>query len=369
MPLLTPTLRNGRRGQAAVLIALSIFAMMLLLAMATNVGVVVNDKIRMQTTVDAATYAAAYSEAASLNELVELNKDIVDAVHTCRQTLEPAPWLETTPCGCVPQSQLAELAVQACKLAIDVQIGRFVARAPYARTVRPAIQAGEATAEANFRGIDVSFFQGLPGSPTFPGSRNLYASFNMGSSVVMPSVADIRQVTDTAVNYLVFVTCPTPSGACVPVPPQLGPTTNLKTWFYKENRDPDVWVAGRVSGTPEKQFLDTAYRSGGGDGGFFGASSTGGDDKIYAYSVAKPYDGSIGPSELNGNQKNGNMVGPMGVYASRGTTYPELSMYDEYRARLAGINESLEGDASPSDLVQLDGLQNGKFWEMDKVKH
>lgn len=358
--------------------ALSIFAMLLLLAMATNVGTVVNDKIRMQTTVDAATYAVAYSEAASLNELVELNKGIIDAVHMCRQTMEVGPmlgmWPETVPCGCVPQSQVAELAITACKVAVDVQISRFIARAPYIRTVRPAIQAGEATAEANFSGVDVTFFQGFPGSPTFPGARNLYAALNMGGSVVMPSVADIRQVTDTAMNYLVFVTCPTPAGACVPVPPQLGRTTYLKSWFYKEDRDPDVWVAGRVSGTPEKQFLDTAYGSGSNDGGYFGASSTGtrstgGSDEIYAYSVAKPYDGSIGPSGLNGNQKNGNMQWPTGVYRSRGTTYPELSMYDEYRARLAGVNENLEGTVTPRDLVQLDGLRNGKIWDMSKVKH
>jgi hypothetical protein len=373
MGMRTPTrTRRARHGQAGVLIALSLFAMLLLLAMATNIGTVVNDKIRMQTTADAATYAAAYSEAASLNELVNLNKGIVDAANQCRQVMQTGmlvgAWPESTYCGCQPNSFLAERAIDLCKVNIDVQIGRFVARAPYTRTVSKAINAGEATADANFSNVTMSFFQSFPGSPTFPGARNLHAAFNMGGSVIMPSVADFRQVTDTAMNYMVLAFCPTPSGACVPVP-MLGRTTTFKTWFYKENRDPDVWVAGRASGTPEKQFLDTSYRSGGGDGGYFGGSSTRGDDEIFAYSVAKPYDGSMGPSALNGIQKNGNMVGPVGVYISRGTTYPKLSMYDQYRARLAGVNENLEGDLTPRDLVQLDGLRNGKIWDMSKFKH
>ena len=350
------------------MIALSIFAMLLLLAMATNTGIVVNDKIRMQSTVDAASYAVAYSEAASMNELTEINQDIADAVRQCRQVLSAAPWPETPPCTCMPRSDMAERAIDMCKINIDTQIARFVARANYASTVRPALAAGKATADANFPGVNITFFKEFPGSPTFPSARNLHASFNMGGGFIVPSVADIRQVTDTAVNYMVLVTCPAPSGCTPPVPMPSRPTY-LNTWFYKEDRDPDVWVAGRASGTPEKQFLDTAYRSGGRDGGYFGASSTGGDDEIYAYAVAKPYDGSIGPSQLNGIQQNGNMIGPTGVYIARGVTYPKLSMYDEYRARLAGVNENLEGDMTPSDLVQYDGLVNGKYWDMSKFKH
>lgn len=369
-----PRRLHDRRGQAAILIALSIFAMLLLLAMATNVGIVVNDKIRMQTTADAAVYAAAYSEAASLNELVELNQGIVDAVKQCRQVLQAGPmlgsWPETVPCGCQPNSQIAEAAVQMCKVRIDAAIARFVARAPYNRTVGAAINAGEATAEANFANSRVSFFDDIPGSPTFPTTFNLIAGFNMGPSIMFPSVADFRQITDTALNYSVFVTCPMPpAGQCTPVPPMLGRTTTVKTWFYKDTRDPDVWVAGRVSGTPKKQFLDTAYRSGGSDGGYFGASSTGGSDEIFAYAVAKPYDGSMGPSGLNGNQANGNGRDFRGVYDYDATRFPKLSMYDEYRARLAGVNENLEGTLTPSELVLLDGMRNGKLWDMSKFKH
>ncbi len=358
--------RAGRRGQSAVLIALALFAMLLLLAMATNIGAVVNDRIRVQSTADLSTYAVAYSEAASLNELVVLNKNIADAVRTCRQVLEVPLWPETVPCGCSPNSQLAELAVQSCKVGIDVAIAAFVLRANYVPTVGRALSAGRATADRNFTGVDISFFEMFPGSPTAMGTYWLRGAFNLAGPIVEPSIADIDQVSDTALNYRVFVTCPVGT-ACVPVPPMLGPTTYVNSWFYKHERAPTIWVAGRASGTPEKQFLDTAFSSGGSDGGYFGGSSTGGDDTLFAYAVAKPYAGSIGPSELSGNQQNGNMTN-LGVYASRGTTYPKLSMYDEYRARLAGVNE-FSGGTTPSSLIALDGYMNGKWWDMSRFKH
>jgi hypothetical protein len=361
---------GARRGQAAVLIALSIFAMLLLLAMATNIGTVVNDKIRMQSTADLSTYAVAYSEAASMNELVGLNQEIVDAVHDCRQTLEAGPimgdWPETVPCGCSPDSEIAEAAVQMCKMSIDAAILRFAQRAQYGATVSPALAAGRATADENYTGVTANFFDDVFGSPTHRGTFTIQYALNFGGFMVAPSVADLRQVSDTGLNYQVFVTCGEPPD-CVPNP-MLGRTTLVHSWFYKDTRDPDVWVAGRVSGTPEKQFLDTAYGNGH-DGGYFGASSTGGDDLLVAYAVAKPYDGSIGPTELSGNQQNGNGRDGRGVYWARGTTYPELSMYDEYRARLAGVNENLEGTLTPSDLVAEDGWELGKSWDMSKFKH
>lgn len=370
-PLLRRRPFRGRGGQAAVLIALSLFAMLLLLAMSTNVGVVVNDKIRMQTTADAAVYAVAYSEAASLNDLVELNKGILDAVKTCRQVMQTgtggAMWIDEVPCGCKNKTIAAEIALQVCKVNVDFAIEHFIARAQYFQTVTPAIKAGKATAGANFANVNVSFFQNVPGSPTFRGTYTIVGGLNLGPSFVSASIADFRQVTDTKLNYMVLTTCGS-APACVPTQ-LLSSTTDIKSWFYKKNRDPDVWVAGRVSGTPEKQYLDIDYHKDYDDRGYFGASSTGGDDKIYAYSVAKPYDGSIGPSELLGYQQDSNMAGVDRVYSARGTTYPKMSMYDEYRARLAGVNENLAGTVSPSDLVRLDGALNGKAWDMSKVKH
>jgi hypothetical protein len=364
-------LRRGRRGQSAVLVALCLFTMLLLVAMSTNIGIVVNDRIRMQSTADLSTYAVAYSEAASMNELVELNKGIAEEVQSCRRTLRDGPiggdWPETTPCGCIAESQIAELVVTECKMAVDTRIDAFVRRARYSQTVSPALAAGERTADENFTGVDVTFFQDLLGSPTARGTYNMQYGYNFGGFMIEPSVAELRQVADTALNYTVFVTC---GEYCEPLPHQLSiQTTWLRSWFYKESRDPDVWVAGRVSGTPEKQFLDTAFGTGSRDGGYFGASSTGGSDEMFAYAVAKPYDGSIGPSELSGNQRNGNTPGPFGVYAPRGVEYPEMSMYDEYRARLAGINEDLAGYTTPGELITIDGWENGYSWDSSRFKH
>ncbi|MFN7145191.1 MAG: TadE/TadG family type IV pilus assembly protein [Myxococcota bacterium] len=367
--------RRARRGQSAVLIAMVLFVMLLLVAMSTNIGTVVNDKIRMQSTADLATYAVAYSEAASLNEMTELNKGIVDAVQNCRTALAagigiPGTWPETTPCGCQPKSMAAETFIQTtCKPMIDLAISRFISRAQYDQTVGKALSAGEATAEANFRGVDIDFFQGLLGSPTMRGTYWLRGGLNLGPSVALPSIADIHQVTDTALNYRVFMTCPMPpSGQCTPVPPLVGDTTYVKSWFYKDDKNPEIWVAGRASGTPERQFLDTDYSTGR-DRGYFGASSTGGDDKIYAYAVAKPYEGSLGPSEISGTQQNGNGYPILGVYSRRGAGYPELSMYDEYRARLAGTQENLEGPVTPEELIFMDGLREGRMWDMSKFRH
>lgn len=369
-----PVLIRGRRGQAAVLVALVLFAMLLLVALATNIGIVVNDKIRMQTTADLSTYAAAYSEAASLNEMVNYNKEIVDAVQECRRILGTGNaggmWLDEMPCGCRNRSEAAELAIQMCKANIDIAITRFMNRARYERTVGPALDAGEATAEANFAGVDIDFFSSpfFAGSPTARGTYWLRGGLNLGPTMVYPSIADIRQVTDTGLNYSVLTFCGEPP-ECVPTT-MLSNTTYVKSWFYKDSRDPDVWVAGRASGTPEKQFLDTDFRRGGGDRGYFGASSTGGDDKLFAYAVAKPFEGSLGPAALSGTQRNGNAaVNPLGVFTARGAGYPELSMYDEYRARLAGLNENLAGSRSPTDLALQDGFREGRVWDVSKFKH
>jgi hypothetical protein len=360
-----PVFGRARRGQSAVLIALSIFAMLLLLAMATNIGIVVNDKVRMQSTADLSTYAVAYSEAASMNDLVQLNEFIADEVRACRYELEPL-FPEEIPCGCQNRSIVAEGIIMECKASIDAAIRAFVARAQYDASVRPALAAGEATARANFSGVHTTFFQDVFGSPTHEGTYTIQATYNLGGVDIGPAIANLRQVADTGLNYEVLMSCGEPP-ECIP-DPVLSNTTYIHTWFYKESKDPDVWVAGRVTGTPEKQFLDTAYGNGS-DGGYFGASSTGGSDAITAYAVAKPYDGSIGPTGISGLQANGNGVGPRGVFDPSYVRFPKFSMYDEYRARLAGIHENLQGDTTPEELVEQDGYSLGHRYDMDQFEH
>lgn len=360
----------GRRGQAAALVAMMIFVIVLFIAMATNVGTLVNDRVRMQETADLATYAVAYSQAATLNDLVELNEDIVRAVEDCRDALSPV--FPGQPCVCGPSQRdlVAEnVIIPMCKMRVDMAIGRFVQRASYSFSVGPALAAGRATAEANFTGTSggLTFFEDRPGSPTRSGTYTISPSFNMGGSGgTIPSIADFVQVTDTKINYQVMQYC----GECVYAGNIITPPVNLASWFYKETDDPDVWVAGRVSGTPEKRFLDTAYSTGGSDGGYFGASSTGGSDKLVAYAVAKPYDGAVGPTRANTLLRNGNSAPVMGVYSAEGASLTrELTMVDQYRARMAGIQDNLGGSTTPASLVQQDAWSFGTSWDMDKFKH
>ena len=350
-------------------VALCLMSLLLVVAFATNTGIAVNDRVRMQEAADLATYAVAYSQAASLNEITKKNQAIAKSVADCRSRLERGgvPW--RTPCNCSNVDPFAEIAVAACRMEISFAIYDFVSEASYRKSVEPALRAGKATAERNFTGTrdHTSFFEDIPGSPTARWTHSTRWTTPSGLAGVNATLASFEQVTDSKFNYRYLKTC----GRCdIPIPiPVLSPTYDFPTWFYKRSRDPDVWVAGRVSGTPEKRFLDTDFRATGRDGGYFGASSTGGDDLLVSYAVAKPYDGSVGPSGLLGNEQNGNGMGFGGVYASGAVDLPVKAMYDEYRARMAGIQDGLDGMMSPTTLIAIDGAELGKSWDTSMFEH
>lgn len=79
--------RAGQRGQAAVLIALGLFTLVVFTALATNLGILVNEKIRIQNTADLAAYSGAYQQGLRLNAIAGLNKAIQDTVLYCRERL------------------------------------------------------------------------------------------------------------------------------------------------------------------------------------------------------------------------------------------------------------------------------------------
>ncbi len=375
MSLSTRLERRARAGQAAVLLALSLFAMLLLLAMATNIGVLVTDRIRMQTAADLGTYAVAYSQAASLNDLAQKNERIADVVKDCRNQLERGPiggaW-PGLPCDCRPVDYTAKAIIQSCELRIDQAIVDFANASRWEGTTSRALDAGYATADANFRGVDATFFEDRTGSPTRRGTfQTQWQTNRMGSGGTWDSIAPFRQVTDVKLNYAVIVEC-TPNCAPLPIPVPSWPV-NVKAWFYKETDAPDIWAAGRVAGTPRRPFLDTAYSSWRPDGGYFGASSTGGDDKLVAYAVAKPFDGTVGPARASFLQRNGNVIRvtpPFGVFASSAIWFPKFTMQDTYKARLAGINDKLAGRTTPAQLVSGDASRVGRWrWDTRKFHH
>ncbi len=354
-----------RAGQAAVFVAMILFTLVIFLALATNIGIVVNDKIRMQNTADLASYAAAYSEAQVLNNLVYLNGMIADTVSQCRSTLvSSSPYVD---CLCQYESPVAEAVIEACKVALDPLILQFVAAANYTASVTPALQRGYSTAEANFEGTrsQTSFMETLPGSPTFMGQYWInYSTHYMGGGS-FPAIASYTQANSIQVNYAHLTFCPGPNCSCC-IPYLYYPQDSFRGWFYKDNSDPEIWVEGRVFGTPKKQFLDVQY-----SGGYFGASATGGDDLLYAYAVAKPYEGSVGPT-VTGNPNADWTIGPL-YSPGPGSLMPDkegdLGMVEEYRARLAGLNEALEGGSAPTDLARMDGAMLGKMWNVAYFKH
>lgn len=368
---------RARRGQAAVLLALSLFATLLLLAMATNMGTLVNDRIRMQETADLATYAVAYSESASLNELVTKNEEIAAIVKQCRRDLENGsaggPWMGTPPCGPATNDVAADQIIRSCQMQLDEAILEFAQAARYDRTVTPALLAGRRTAGANFTGVEsrTTFFDDVPGSPTYNGTYHVTFDTNlMGWSGTWASIAEYEQVSDVMLSYSIQIE----NQYCTFVANVPSVPVAVNAWFAKATDDPDVWVAGRVAGTPRNRFLDTAYGSGGSDGGYFGASSTGGDDLLVSYAVAKPYDGSVGPSRggpalRSATTPHPNTFTHPGVYWSHAVEYPKMTMVEEYRARFSGIQDGLTGDTTPRELVEQDAADLGRSWDMSLFEH
>ena len=131
--------RQNRRGQAAVFIALILFTLVIFVAMATNIGILVNDKIRMQSAVDLATYSVAFHEAQALNKMVEKNREIADVVADCRNDLVTGYW---DICDCQYEDYRAELIIERCKLKLDMKITEFVELANYETSVHPRSMPG-----------------------------------------------------------------------------------------------------------------------------------------------------------------------------------------------------------------------------------
>lgn len=337
--------RRSRRGQAAVLIALVLFSLIVFLALATNMGILVNDKVRMQNAADLGAYAGAYKEAQQLNALVQKNREILDIVDSCRDTITSRPW-DNDDCNCEASSEAAELYLQNCQSAIDAKAQEFVGLAQWSASVAPAVVAGESTLNANMAGTVAA--GGRIHTGTDSASRNgAYRVQGIGSTPA--AIANYRRAVSNF-NYPVLLYCRTAVG-CVPsgvVPSEQ--TYEIRTWYYKgqdlsnpnqyrPSQEPDVWVLAEARGTPVNTYLDIAFSSSGTDGGYFGASSySGSTDEMVAVAVAKPYGGSVGPSAVSRDDAFGNI--PTGPYFDGSSSQTARdSMIPEYRARLAGFGE------------------------------
>ena len=328
--------RRARGGQMAVVMALVMFTLVIFIAFATNMGILVNDRIRLQNSTDLAAYSGAYTQAAALNKMAKINDDILTTLYDCREQLTEVVW-NGEPCLCEPFNNFAELIIEDCRSDVEKLVIDWKKAAEYSTTNQAAIEAAKHTMESNLvRLVEGSggshFFEGVSGSSTNPGI------FNQGLS-------DYEQMV-TFLNYYAYPDCPVAFG-CVHFPPLPSEIRALPSYFVKRNREPNIWFMAQGSGTMAVPYLDIDYSSNGNDAGFFGGSSDGGTDKMYATAVAKPFDGSMGPTDAfiqdgPAGAAGGNDPGfqqTPGVWDEIGLDEPRLFIQPNYRARLAGINE------------------------------
>ncbi len=362
-------LRRARRGQAAVLIALCMFSLVVFLAFATNMGILVNDKIRIQNAADMGAYSAAYREAQVLNRLTRINQEILNEAKRCRQVLEARIW-QGVPCACEAISPDADAFIQGCESRLQALESQFLFEAEYTASVGSMLSAGRAALDANVSDLSMTsgshFFEASPASPTSQGS---------GITKSVPTLTTFEQL-QTHFDYFVTPSCPCLIGCCYqPQVPRIQPIT-LGSYFIKPDQDPDMWVMAEASGAMKSRYLDIAYSNTGGDGGYFGGSSAGSDDVMTAIGVAKPFDGSVGPtvpfimegaSRLDGLAAGNDESSP--IQYSFQFLEPESFMQPTYRARLAGVHEwnGSTADYKPADAISSNST--GRTRDPSRIHH
>ena len=332
--------RRARTGQMAVVMALVLFTLVIFMAFATNMGILVNDRIRMQNAVDLGAYSGAHTQAQVLNDLSYINDQIILELKNCRESLEAQYPIQADPCSCAPPiNSIAELWIDDCRSEVTALALQFQSKAGYGNTTQKAMQAARATMNSNLANLaaaanlDTHFFNTTSGSATHSGAYS-------------GRIAEFEQMT-TTLHYLVAPSCPCAFGCCT-YPPVPSPERLIDSYFVKDEVEPTVWFMAQGAGTMDIPYLDIDYNGSGNDGGYFGGSSAGGLDKMYATAVAKPYDGSVGPTRQyisDGRLDNGIAAGQdpsfqfSGVWRSQALTNMREFMQPTYRARLAGINE------------------------------
>jgi len=359
-----------RGGQAAVLIALSLFSLVIFVAFATNMGILVNDKIRIQNAADMGSYSAAYREAQVLNKLTTINQEILGIARDCRQVLESRIW-QGVHCACVAISEDADDYIDSCESDIRAKVGNFLQTAGYSASVGSALAVARDVMDGNVPDLGSStgthFFETSLASPTSAGSGVTNSQNTITSFLQAESLFD----------YFVQPHCPCLAGCCYePQVPRITPIP-IDTYFFKPNTNPDIWVMTEASGTMSSSYLDIAYSPAGNDGGYFGGSSQGSSDLMTAVSVAKPFDGSVGPTYMYVNVDGAAGVGGFAAGNDAGSpiqyseqfTNPELFMRPTYRARLAGVHEWDDVSADFKPASALSGNMVGPTNDPSRIHH
>ncbi len=368
-------------GQAVVLIALSLFSMVVFLAMATNFGILVNDRIRMQNTADLAAYAGAFEQARILNRLVEINRRIFNVAAQTRKQLtcrdmpdldEAIHYEATIECDRGTRTLIAlgcHQPPRGPEAYIKVQVARmktlaFMFMALNRRGKWSPSRAARLTAMKNFPGV------GRPRHHTF------YAwGLDSPTSKIPPDpLINVAQA-QTTFNYAQWYRRGQCKDICpawkfvgpIPVPINIGGCIEVYTsgpydsWFYKFPPGPNVFFPVRVNGVPKKNFLDIRNLRGGYFGGDAQRGFVRGADELWAFAVAKPFGGNIGPSDGQGEAHS--VTFKFWIKRKTATVYDWDSFnrrgiggkfYPTYRARLAGVQEHMmTPNGAPFQPIQM----------------
>jgi len=400
--------RAEQSGQAAVLIALSLFSLVVFLAMATNMGILVNDRIRMQNAADLASYAGAFEQARSLNRLTHINKRIFVVANNVRKglTCPGKPPASITPedvvniddgilpCNkwgnpmfgdyrvwpdllCREENMIVPNAIlDLAQIQMNVLAAAFRLESVRANTT--AMRTARFTADGNFKGLGrpskINFFQLDPRSPT----GRLKGLFEWERHTTQFEWA-FFQVPGKC-------NCP-PGGLFPPKRPKWCVTKvdadPLDTWFKKKTKGPTIYFPTSVHGVPAKNFLDLPGRK---NRGYFGAGTVPGkgrSDMLWAFSVAKPYGGHLGSIDPDGAIDNGAFkvngvfiikTGTAGVDGYSWKSFENAGNWDafieQYRARMAGLQEDMlldpqfesgaNGKIKPVELMMADLMRATK---------
>ncbi len=342
--------RGDEAGQAAVLAALCLFTCVVFLALASNTGILVNDRLRMQNTADLSAYAGALEQARSLNEMAQTNLEIWQTINECRHVLATTNWTQCDDCECNPHEERdAEAYIADCVARIEALANHFVEvnrSAP-----RSAYLAALNTAGGNMPGTDrgdhFSNFEQNESSPTYWKRTGLIV---------------VERFTEVRINYQFNYCCRSSGGYCALVyakhPSKI---QQWDGWFYKVDPVGDmVYFPTRVSGTPAGGYLDLP-RTGGATSAdeeytYFLSDAIGGRDPLKAYAVAKPYEGNIGP-DWDTSEEWGNVLQGW-VYDHYSAAPLQPYFQPTYRARIAGLHEPLFPPAV--DLIAREYIEAGE---------
>ncbi len=333
---------RGESGQAAVLIAILCGLMIVVVAMTSNMGKVVTEKMAMQNAVDLAAYSGAATQAGHLNKMRKFNQQAWQTAYDIRYLMEsdiiPFNPLFYSPASSGPvcptkavlpvgmEAPGAKAAIKAADLAMKgIKIAII---AENAKGYFAAEQAAREAANMNYKG------SGAVGKLT-----PLHSSSGTG----------MMNITDEQIEVSYHGWC-----NFLPYIPYLRatyvtyPNDTITSWQFKDDRG-SVMYAAKIDAAPKSPFMDV--------GAYFTPQSCkfgqlkGGRCSLEVYAVAQVYHGKLG-SILNGNgTRNDERPSkwddahsmPSTKIDGKGLLDPHKvrgGSYDDYKVRFIGIFEN-----------------------------